>query len=179
MKVDLSLDSMDGSDSESGVPLWSILKLENVIGSFLERNWTESGNYKNIEISVNFLSENQIRDYNRLYREIDEPTDVLSFPIWESSNGKFEPPGDWESLLLGDILICPSVVYCNSSESGLDYLSEMALMLAHGILHLLGMDHDIPERQNLMWALQGPLAKDIASCMETREDPPSGGSSNG
>ena len=179
MKVDLSLDSMDDSDSESGVPLWSILKLENVIGSFLERNWTESGNYKNIEISVNFLSENQIRDYNRSYRAIDESTDVLSFPIWESSNGKFEPPEDWESLPLGDILICPPVVYSNSSESGLEYHSEMALMLAHGILHLLGMDHDIPERQELMWALQDPLAIDIASCLESREDPTAEGSSNG
>lgn len=178
MKVDLSLDSMDECDSESGVPLWSISKLETVIEEFFEEIWPGSQNFKSIEISVRFLSEDIMRDYNKMYREVDKSTDVLSFPMWEC-NYQFEPPEGWESLPLGDILICPSVVFRNTTNLNLDYPSEMILMLAHGILHLIGMDHDIPERKKKMWDLQAQLTQRIFACLQSDEGSSEGRILNG
>jgi probable rRNA maturation factor len=178
MKVDLSLDSMDDSDSESGVPLWSIPALCSVIGDFLPGIWPGSLDHETIEISVNLLSEEQIRNYNKTYRNIDQPTDVLSFPLWESEKG-FTPPETMDTLPLGDILICSAVVRKNSCACGTSYSSEMSLMLAHGVLHLLGLDHDTDERKKQMWQLQDKLLPGIRSCLfPDRNDQEKGGLGN-
>lgn len=177
MKVDLSLDSMDDSDPESGIPLWSISELATVIGVFFKEIWPESQNYESIEISVNFISEEEMKHYNRTYRKINGPTDVLSFPMWEYDT-IFTPPEKMDPLPLGDILVCPSIVKNNCSALRKSYPSEMSLMIAHGILHLLGMDHDSPERKKEMWDLQGFLAGRIESCIRN-ENFREGGSPRG
>lgn len=75
----------------------------------------------------------------------DYPTDVLSFPI-HASDGVFSCPPDLPECLLGDIMICAEKVLENASEAGHSPLSELSLVLVHGLLHLFGWDHETEEK---------------------------------
>jgi len=133
------------------------------------------------ELSVLFVDEPTIADLNRRFMGHQGPTDVLSFPI----DGDANPPGRWPDsggpgpdrfdddhddlpLLLGDVVVCPGVAARNAPGHAGSYEDEIALLVVHGILHLLGMDHaDAPGRQamqarerELLAAHHGPLAAD-------------------
>lgn len=77
-----------------------------------------------------FVSRNKIRELNRQYRGVDRVTDVLSFP-WEEK----------KSLYLGEIFICYDVARRQAKGYGHPFKKEMAILLIHGLLHLLGYDH--------------------------------------
>jgi probable rRNA maturation factor len=107
------------------------------------------------ELSLLFVSPDTIAELNNRFMDHDGPTDVLSFPI----DGEANPPGRWPDsggagpdrhdeddpdgvpLLLGDVVICPSVAAANAPTHAGSYDDELALLVVHGILHLLGMDH--------------------------------------
>ena len=90
------------------------------------------------EISILFIGDQRIRDLNHQFRGIDHPTDVLSFP--QILAGELEVPG---ALVLGDVAISLETARCQSEEHGLSFEEELTLLLIHGILHLLGYDHEI------------------------------------
>jgi len=100
----------------------------------------------NFYISVSFVSSGEMPELNRLYRDIDAPTDVLSFPLWED----MELPEGWGEIALGDIVIAPDVVKENASNSELFPDRELFFVLAHGLLHLLGWDHQDEETESTM-----------------------------
>jgi rRNA maturation RNase YbeY len=100
----------------------------------------------NFYISVSFVSSGEMRELNRLYRDIDAPTDVLSFPLWED----MELPEGWGEIALGDIVIAPDVVKENASNSELFPDRELFFVLVHGLLHLLGWDHQDEETESTM-----------------------------
>jgi len=118
-------------------------------------------------LALSFFSPEEMRKINKQYREVDAPTDVLSFPMWEDETGHFAPPADWKELPLGDLIICPEVVVKNAKENGKSFEQELALVLFHGLLHLCGYDHDTEERQAEMWKLQEEMVEKIAerSCL--------------
>lgn len=107
-------------------------------------------NREGSELSVGFVDSETIRSLNRDYRGIDEPTDVLSFNL-EDDHGD----------LLGDIVIAPEVALDRARESQTELKSELALLLAHGILHLLGYDHETDYDARLMEEKQKRLLKDF------------------
>lgn len=83
------------------------------------------------------------------------PTDVLSFPMDElrpGLDGEVTPAG-----LLGDVVLCPDVAARQARESGHSTMEELLLLTTHGILHLLGYDHEEPEEEKEMFALQRQL----------------------
>ena len=90
------------------------------------------------EISILFIGDQGIRDLNHQFRNIDRSTDVLSFP--QILAGELEIPG---ALVLGDVAISLETARCQSEEHGLSFEEELTLLLIHGILHLLGYDHEI------------------------------------
>ena len=73
-----------------------------------------------------------IKEMNREYRGIDRATDVLSFNLED----------DYDDSFFGDIIISPEVAKANALEMGIDLLSEVKILLVHGILHLSGHDHE-------------------------------------
>ncbi|NCX94144.1 MAG: rRNA maturation RNase YbeY [Gammaproteobacteria bacterium] len=79
------------------------------------------------------VNSDEIQTLNRDYRNKDKPTNVLSFP--------FEAPPGIDIDLLGDIIICPQVVFEEAQAQGKPYLDHFAHILIHGVLHLLGYDH--------------------------------------
>jgi probable rRNA maturation factor len=88
-------------------------------------------------------------ELNAAYMGEEGPTDVLSFPIEDFSAGAVGEPGG-PPLLLGDVIICPSVVRSNAAAAAVAFEDEMALMVVHGILHLLGRDHVVDADAELM-----------------------------
>lgn len=80
------------------------------------------------EVSVLLTGNGRIRELNAVYRKIDRPTDVLSFPM--------EDP-----YMLGDIVISVEKARAQAGEFGVSLDEEMARLLVHGLLHLLGYDH--------------------------------------
>lgn len=94
------------------------------------------------EISILFIGDQGIRDLNHQFRGIDRPTDVLSFP--QISEDELEIPG---ALVLGDVAISLETARCQSEEHGLSFEEELTLLLIHGILHLLGYDHEISDQE--------------------------------
>jgi probable rRNA maturation factor len=99
----------------------------------------------NAELSVSFVAEAEIEDLHLRY--VDEPgaTDVLSFPMDE---GDLNEDG---LRVLGDVVIAPAVAARNNPA---DPEGEIRLLLVHGILHLLGYDHERDDERAAMWARQ-------------------------
>ena len=94
------------------------------------------------EISILFIGDQGIRDLNHQFRNIDRSTDVLSFP--QVLAGELEIPG---ALVLGDVAISLETARCQSEEHGLSFEEELTLLLIHGILHLLGYDHEVSDQE--------------------------------
>ena len=93
------------------------------------------------QLSVVLVGESRMTELNSEYMGKEGPTDVLSFPVEDFSAGIPEGDEDAPPLLLGDIIICPAVVSGNAEAAGVRFEDEMALMVVHGLLHLLGHDH--------------------------------------
>lgn len=88
------------------------------------------------ELSVVFVDEQAMADLNRRYAGAHGPTDVLAFPIDDGRSDAHPGP-----VMVGDVVICPAVAARNARAHPGGYEDELALLVVHGVLHLLGMDH--------------------------------------
>ena len=100
---------------------------------------------------------------NHQYRGIDAPTDVLSFAAQEG-----EMPGDLPPELAeemghywGDLIIAFPYTKAQAQHYNNAVDAELRLLVVHGVLHLLGYDHDTPERQNAMWDIQRSILESL------------------
>lgn len=101
---------------------------------------------ENTELCIRLVDKTEIQTLNRTYRHKDKPTNVLSFPV--------DLPEELNLPLLGDIVICPSVVFEEAQAQSKTYEHHFAHMIIHGCLHLLGYDHLTDEQANLMEPLE-------------------------
>ena len=161
---DFSEPGTDDSDSNT-IPNYSpetqqIITESETIAQVLQEELAElypdSKLYESAEISLSFVRVEEIRELNRDYRDTDEATDVLSFPLLEDvPTGIPELP----VLALGDIVICPELTAKLHPE--LSPHEAMCLMVAHSFLHLLGYDHDNEQAQAQMWEMQDAITAKI------------------
>jgi probable rRNA maturation factor len=102
-----------------------------------------------VEISLVFSDDDEVRDLNREYRGLDEPTDVLSFAQEE---GDPAPSLIARGLprLLGDVVISVERAEAQAAEYGHSFRREVAYLAVHGLLHLLGYDHETVAERELM-----------------------------
>jgi probable rRNA maturation factor len=89
------------------------------------------------ELSLSFVTPEEMTDLHVTYMGEEGPTDVLSFPLDEEG-------------LLGDVVVCPA----EAARNNPDLAAELRLLVAHGVLHLLGYDHEADEDRRVMWAKQ-------------------------
>ncbi len=103
------------------------------------------------ELSVLFVNSERMRRLNAHYRGIDRPTDVLSFPLLDRvRDGRGLLPHAI-SLPLGDIVICVPKAFSQAKKYGVSVRQEVLRLLIHGLLHLVGYDHEIsPYRKQTM-----------------------------
>lgn len=101
---------------------------------------------KNAELSILLTSDDQIHILNRDYRKKNRPTDVLAFAMREGIHG--EMAGD----VLGDVVISLDTAARQAGEQGRSMQGEVTFLLAHGLLHLLGWDHDTDAKDRAMRA---------------------------
>ena len=105
------------------------------------------------DISFTFTDNEGIREINRDYRNIDRPTDVLSFPMLEFCDDETDVEYETENglVLLGDIVISVERAKEQAQEFGHSLRRELAFLTAHSMLHLLGYDHvDDPVGEKMM-----------------------------
>ena len=112
---------------------------------------------KNVELSVNLVGEGRIKALNKKYLGKNRATDVLSFPI----SGKVSiKPVDNGIMALGDIFICLPVAKKCALKEGTGLSSKLTLLAVHGLLHLLGYDHEKSEKNKKeMFKLQNKILK--------------------
>ena len=103
----------------------------------------EGEGVKTGELSVSFVTPDEIEELHVRFMGEEGPTDVLSFP-------------QDDKYLLGDVVICPEV----AAENDPDVESEIRMLLVHGILHLLGYDHEEDAERAQMWARQEHYLED-------------------
>jgi probable rRNA maturation factor len=120
------------------------------------------------EVSLLFVDEEAMAKLNEQFLGKSGPTDVLSFPIEDEpgptgrspdfgGTGPGTPAGAGALTLLGDVVICPVVAARNAQEHEVALDDEVALLVVHGLLHLLGMDHEEDAEAERMEALERQL----------------------
>lgn len=122
------------------------------------------------QINLVLTDNEEIKRVNMEFRNIQAPTDVLSFPMIP-----FETPGDYDiveedescfdldtdELLLGDIMISVDKVFAQAEEYGHSVTREFSFLVAHSMLHLLGYDHMTPEEASVMEKKQAKALEEL------------------
>ena len=152
----MSLD-IYAADEQADLPV-AVARWSALARSVLEAE----GIVSETEVSLLFVDAPTIASLNERFLGKAGPTDVLSFPIEDEADRSGRSPdeggtgpGSLEAatgrlLLLGDVVICPAVAARNAVEHGVTVDDELALLVVHGILHLLGMDHQVDEEAERM-----------------------------
>ncbi|MDL4841506.1 rRNA maturation RNase YbeY [Aquibacillus rhizosphaerae] len=93
------------------------------------------------EISISFVDDKEIQEINRNYRQINKPTDVISFALEETGEGEVKVIGEDLPIVLGDIVISVERAKEQATEYNHSFDRELGFLTLHGLLHLLGYDH--------------------------------------
>ena len=102
----------------------------------------EEGLPASSEVTILAVADDQMADYNERFMSRPGPTDVLAFPLEQLEPGRVpRPPVNGPPLNLGDVIIAPAYIQRQASDREVTFDDELALMVTHGILHLLGYDH--------------------------------------
>ena len=115
----------------------------------------------NCEIYVVITDNEGIREINREHRDIDAPTDVLSFPQYEFDAPTVFAEELTEPVMLGDIVISKERLITQAEEIGHSFEDELAYLTVHSVLHLLGYDHMNEQDKSLMRIHEKKIVKEI------------------
>ncbi|MDD4504019.1 MAG: rRNA maturation RNase YbeY [Clostridiaceae bacterium] len=118
------------------------------------------------EVSISFVDNEEMRSLNMEYRGIDKETDVLSFPMVEFIEAGLEEEDEnaeyiEEEIALGDIVISMERALEQSEEYGHSFNRELAFLLVHGMLHLLGYDHEEGASEGEMFEKQESILREM------------------
>lgn len=146
---------------------------EKVAAEVIEKALDYEGCPYETEVSLTLVSVEEMHNLNREFRDIDRPTDVLSFPLIDypapgefafleekkASEDCFNP--ETGELMLGDIVISTKHVYEQAESYGHSKLREFAFLIAHSMLHLMGYDHIVPEEAAVMEKKQSEILEQL------------------
>ena len=104
-----------------------------------------------VEVGIALADDARVRVLNRDYRGKDEPTDVLSFPGWDEA---LDRPGTDMPVLLGDIVVAYETATADAAAAGLSLADHLSHLVVHGMLHLLGFDHEVESDAECMERLE-------------------------
>jgi probable rRNA maturation factor len=118
---------------------------------------------ENASITILITTDQQIHQLNRDFRGVDTPTDVLAFPA-----GHRDPEDG--TIYLGDVIISHPRASHQARQRGHPVIKEIQLLIIHGILHLLGYDHEDPEGKEQMWERQEFLLDQLGNGSEILDE---------
>lgn len=142
------IDTGTTADSASEVDLdrWTDLARSVLAGMAIHRP---------VEMGLRFVDRAEMAQLNEQYMGQVGPTDVLSFPVDgdpRADDGSPSGTSADEPSVLGDVVVCPAVAAAGAAERSVRVDDELALLIVHGILHLLGWDHATPDETTAMQA---------------------------
>lgn len=124
--------------------------IEHAINTTVEVEKAEG----NFEVSVSFVTNKEIRELNRIYRNVDSETDVLSFPMDDEE----DPEG---VIMLGDVILSTEKIIEQAEYFGHSLEREMIYLTVHSMLHLLGYDHMIDDEKEEMREREKEVMKSL------------------
>lgn len=130
------------------------IELSDTIEKLIYESLRYEGFEKPCEVSVSIVDNQEIRQINQQFRDIDSATDVLSFPLQTFEEGEQPDVNEKGEILLGDIIISLERAKEQGEEYGHSLKREVAFLTAHSMLHLLGYDHMEEEEEKEMFAKQ-------------------------
>lgn len=141
-------------------------ELEAFVTQVVDKVLEYEGCEEDYEVSISFVNNEEIKSLNMEYRGIDKETDVLSFPMIEFSEEELEDEDEDaeyidEELALGDIVISIEKTLEQSREYGHGFKRELAFLLVHGMLHLLGYDHEVEASEGEIFEKQEEILKEM------------------
>lgn len=126
-------------------------KEEELIKKVIENVLKEENVIQDLEVYVTLTNNKQIHKINLEQRNVDRPTDVLSFPMYERDEvPMLKKLNKEEPHILGDIIVSVEKVKEQAKEYGHSFERELSYLITHGMLHLLGYDHMIEEEKAQM-----------------------------
>ncbi len=126
---------------------------ESEVLKLLQNSLKELGLHPDCELTLAFINDSEMEDLHKKWMDLPGTTDVMSFPMDELK------PNDPEPGILGDIVISPVVARAQAERAGHSFEHEVKILAAHGLLHLLGYDHQELEEERVMFALQENLVR--------------------
>lgn len=125
---------------------------EKLIKEVVSRVLEEEKVLPEVDVYITLTNNEEIHKINKEYRDVDRPTDVLSFPMYERDEiaGLKNDTDDEIEKILGDIIVSIEKVREQAEEYGHSFERELAYLVTHGMLHLLGYDHMIEEEKEVM-----------------------------
>ena len=163
MKLQLHIEAAEDGDPQNPLAACDLERITDVFEQELLSIYPDAARYDEVEFSIVFVGAEEMRHVNMDYRNVDAPTDVLAFPLWDNE-GRFEPELVLDALLpLGDVMICPEETA--RIHSAHPFPEALALVMAHGFLHLLAWDHDTPEKEEEMWRRQELIRSKLLEAM--------------
>lgn len=125
---------------------------ENAIKKAVGAALKEEGLQGDFEVSVSFVTNEEIKELNREYRNVDSETDVLSFPMDDEFDGV---------IILGDIVLSTQKIIEQANDFNHSLEREIIYLTVHSMLHLLGYDHMSNDEKNEMRAKEKEIMKDL------------------
>jgi probable rRNA maturation factor len=139
--------------------------MEALVAQVVEKVLAYEECEEDYEVSISFVGDEEMRSLNNEYRGIDKETDVLSFPMVEFMGEEIEEEDENteyidEEIALGDIVISMRSVREQAEDYGHSINRELAFLLVHGMLHLLGYDHEDEATEKEMFEKQEAILKE-------------------
>lgn len=140
--------------------------LKNKIKKIFDKA-VEKLDFGGFSVNLKICNREEIQNLNKKFRNIDKETDVLSFPNLNFVDKKIDNKALSEELdqetgfvSLGDIVICKEIAKSQAKEYGHSYKRELCFLALHGLLHLIGYDHEIKEEEEEMMAKAESILKE-------------------
>lgn len=146
---------------ETALPEWRrvVAEVGAAAAPALAGALAEAGTLAPVEIALLLADDESIREINRDWRDKDAATNVLSFATWWDDDCPAPPDG--APLLLGDIAVARETLFAEAERDELAPAHHFAHLLLHGVLHLIGYDHQEPDEAQAMEALETRLLADL------------------
>lgn len=140
--------------------------MENLVVQVVEKVLNYEECEEKYEVSISFVNNEEIKSLNMKYRGMDKATDVLSFPMLEFTDEELSEEDEDaeyidEEIVLGDIVVSMEKALEQSKEYGHSFERELAFLLVHGMLHLLGYDHEDGASEGEMFDKQEEILKEM------------------